>query len=463
MNEIKCPKCGELFQIDESGYAELQKSVRDAEFERELTNMEARLTAENKLTVKDLEAQLENAETEKETAVALAKAEVTAELEKLRAELSAAEKEKAAAVALALTEKDKELVDLRNSLALKDAQAELNKKAALDEKDKELSDLRNALSLKDAQTELDKKNALEEKDRKIAELTTAVERGELERELSAAAREKEHEAELRRLREEVEKYKDLKVKLSTKMLGETLEQHCEVAFNQLRATGFPTAYFEKDNDARSGSKGDYIFRDFGEDGCEYISIMFEMKNEADTTATKKKNEDFFKELDKDRREKKCEYAVLVSLLEGDSELYNGGIVDVSYKYEKMYVIRPQFFIPLITLLRNAARNSLAYRRELAEIKNKDIDISNFEAELEAFKDGFARNFRLAHDRFEEAIDGIDKTIKYLEKVKENLQKSDNNLRLANDKAEAVTVKRLTRGNPTMTAKFAALREEEDEE
>lgn len=254
----------------------------------------------------------------------------------------------------------------------------------------------------------------------------------------------------------IEYYKDFKLKSSTKMLGETLEQHCQIEFNRLRATGFQTAYFEKDNDARTGSKGDFIFRDYDQDGTEFISIMFEMKNEADTTATKKRNEDFFKELDKDRNEKKCEYAVLVSLLEADSDLYNEGIVDVSYKYPKMYVIRPQFFIPIITLLRNASLNSLQYKRELMIVKNQNIDITNFESSLLEFKDKFSRNYRLASEKFQTAIEEIDKTISHLEKTKAALLSSDRNLRLANEKAEDLTIKQLTKNNPTMQAKFAEL-------
>ena len=266
----------------------------------------------------------------------------------------------------------------------------------------------------------------------------------------------QYENQLRFKDEEIERYKDFKAKLSTKMVGETLEQHCEIEFNRLRATGFQNAYFEKDNDAKSGSKGDYIYRDIDAEGGEFISIMFEMKNEMDTTSTKKKNEDFLKELDKDRREKNCEYAVLVSLLEPENELYNSGIVDVSHKYQKMYVIRPQFFIPIITMLRNAALNALEYRRELALIKAQNIDVSNFEAEMNDFKDKFSRNFRLASEKFHKAIEEIDKTIDHLQKTKEALLSSENNLRLANNKAEDLSIKRLTRNNPTMQAKFAEL-------
>ena len=267
-----------------------------------------------------------------------------------------------------------------------------------------------------------------------------------------------YEAEIKSKDELIAYYKDFKAKQSTKMVGESLEQHCEIEFNQLRATGFPRAYFEKDNDARTGSKGDYIFRDYGEDGTEFISIMFEMKNESDATASKKKNEDFFKELDKDRNEKGCEYAVLVSLLESDNELYNAGIVDVSHRYPKMYVVRPQFFIPIITLLRNAAQNSLAYRAELARVQEQNIDITTFESDLETFKQGFARNYELASKKFKTAIDEIDKTIDHLQKTKDALLGSENNLRLANNKAEDLSIKKLTKGNPTMAAKFQEARD-----
>ena len=269
-----------------------------------------------------------------------------------------------------------------------------------------------------------------------------------------------YEEKLKFKEEEIERYKDFKLRQSTKMVGESLEQHCEIEFNKLRATGFKNAYFEKDNDARTGSKGDYIYREADEDGTEFISIMFEMKNEMDATATKKKNEDFFKELDKDRREKNCEYAVLVSMLESESELYNTGIVDVSYRYPKMYVIRPQFFIPIITILRNAAQNSLEYRKELSVIKTQNIDISNFENDLNDFKDKFARNYRIASEKFKKAIEEIDKTIDHLQKTKDALLSSENNLRLANNKAEDLSIKRLTRNNPTMAAKFAALEDED---
>ena len=393
MNEIVCPHCNKAFKIDEAGYADILKQVRDREFE------------------KSLHDQLELAEKEKNTAIQLAKAQVAAELaqqsankdieiEKLKAELSGTE--------------------LAKQLALNEALGEIVK---------ERDDLARELEVKSAEQKL------------------------LEHSLS-----EKYEAEIKSKDELIAYYKDFKAKQSTKMVGESLEQHCEIEFNQLRATGFPRAYFEKDNDARTGSKGDYIFRDYGEDGTEFISIMFEMKNESDATASKKKNEDFFKELDKDRNEKGCEYAVLVSLLESDNELYNAGIVDVSHRYPKMYVVRPQFFIPIITLLRNAAQNSLAYRAELARVQEQNIDITTFESDLETFKPGFARNYELASKKFKTAIDEIDKTIDHLQKTKDALLGSENNLRLANNKAEDLSIKKLTKGNPTMAAKFQEARD-----
>lgn len=410
MQEIKCPKCGEVFQVDESGYAAIVKQVRDKEFSKEIQSRETQF------------------ESEKDNAVQLARLE--------------AEK--------AFNEK------------LSQKEAELNQTEIL--KDKEIADLRNQLSTFDKDKELEihklvtKLNTeLTEKDNHIAMLKGEKALTEKECQLKEQSLKDQYEEKLRFKDEEIARYKDFKSKLSTKMVGESLEQHCEIEFNQLRATGFKNAYFEKDNDAKTGSKGDYIFRDKDENGIEFISIMFEMKNEMDTTSTKKKNEDFLKELDKDRREKNCEYAVLVSLLEPESELYNSGIVDMSHRYPKMYVIRPQFFIPIITLLRNAAGNSLEYRKELEIIKAQNIDISNFESEMNDFKDKFSRNFRLASEKFQKAIDEIDKTIDHLQKTKEALLSSENNLRLANSKAEDLSIKRLTKNNPTMEAKFEELK------
>ncbi len=396
MEELKCPHCGKTFNIDETEISSLIQQIRDSEFER---NVNARLG--------ELEEHMR---------------------EKHELELEAKEKEIRLSVKDSL---DKEIEKIKEQV----------RKA--EEKGREL------------QAKLD---ATEDK-RKIA-VMEAVKKAEdekrnLEYEL-AQERDKE-KILLKQKDEQIEYYKDLKAKMSTKMVGETLEQHCEIQFNQLRPTAFKNAYFEKDNDARSGSKGDFIYREEDENGVEIISIMFEMKNEMDETSTKHKNEDFFKELDKDRNEKNCEYAVLVSLLESDSELYNAGIVDVSYKYDKMYVVRPQCFIPIITLLRNAAMNALKYKQELAIVRNQDIDISNFEDSLFKFKSDFSRNYDIAHSHFDKAIEEIDKTIQHLEKVKKELLGSDNQLRIANNKIEDVTVKKLTKGNPTMMAKFEELK------
>ena len=428
MNEIKCPRCGEVFQIDQSNYDALLKSVHDQEFDRELKSREELIVAKKDMEIGKISIALENAERDKQAAVDQALADKDREIFALRA----AEQQKQASHAQELAQKNQEILELKMKMDLYRKDTELQMKVALDDKEKQVSELESQI----------KTSALEQK-------------------LREEAMQKKHEDDIKQKDELIAYYKDMKIRQSTKMLGETLEQHCEIEFNRLRATGFRNAYFEKDNDARTGSKGDYIFRDTSDDGCEYISIMFEMKNEADTTATKKKNEDFLKELDKDRREKNCEYAVLVSMLESDSELYNSGIVDMSYKYEKMYVIRPQFFIPIITLLRNAAMNSLQYRRELAVIRNQNIDVSNFESSLEDFKEKFANNYRLASDRFRDAIAEIDKSIEHLQKIKDNLTKSENNLRLANNKAQDLTVKRLTRGNPTMQAKFAELKQDQE--
>jgi len=422
MHEITCPHCGKAFTIDEAGYADILKQVRDREFESELHERT-------------------------ESAVDLAKAKVSVELEKesskkdieierLKEELKASEAAKLTAVDLAET---KIASTLKDESVQKDTEIERLKSEL------KAANLEKQLAVKDAVTSLEK-----ERD----DLSRDLEAKETEQKLLASTLKDAHTSELKSKDEQIAYYKDLKLKLSTKMVGETLEQHCEIEFNRLRATGFSNAYFEKDNDGSSGSKGDYIFRD--SDDTEFISIMFEMKNESDTTATKKRNEDFFKELDKDRNEKGCEYAVLVSLLEPDSELYNAGIVDVSYKYPKMYVVRPQFFIPIITLLRNAAQNSLGYKKELARVREQNIDITNFEGELEEFRTGFARNYRLASGKFKTAISEIDKTIDHLQKTKDALIGSENNLRLANNKASDLTIKKLTKGNPTMATKFSEL-------
>lgn len=423
MREIKCPKCGEVFQVDESGYAAIVKQVRDKEYHKEIEEYKKHLDE-----VQDSKDELVRAKTESEYKDIIS--DKDAEIEKLKAKLREADNEKQLAVNKVSTEKDK-IISENNSKII-GLKAELSN-----------ADSAKKLAVSEALSEAEKK--LHEKENQYKD--------------DAQKQKEKYEKQLREKEEEVSYYKDLKTRMSTKMVGETLEQHCEIEFNKLRMTAFPNAYFEKDNDARTGSKGDYIFRD-SEDGIEYISIMFEMKNENETTATKHKNEDFLKELDKDRNEKKCEYAVLVSMLEADNELYNTGIVDVSYKYPKMYVIRPQFFIQMITLLRDAARRSIQYQKELVAVRNQNMDITHFEEELESFKQGFARNYELASKKFNEAIDDIDKTIKYLEKTKEALLSSENNLRLANNKATDLTVKRLTKNNPTMQAKFRELKENE---
>lgn len=428
MNEIKCPKCGEVFQVDESGYAAILKLVRDKEFNKEISNKEV---------------QFEN---DKNNAVELAKLELAkdydkklnqkdAEITKLQVELNSEKVSKDATISEVLSEKEKQILELQNKINSLDKDKEI-----------EINKIKNELNTK-----------ILEKENDIAKLNGEKDLSEKEFQIKEQSLKEKYETELRFKDEEIARYKDFKAKLSTKMIGESLEQHCEISFNQLRATGFQNAYFEKDNDARTGSKGDYIFRDVDSDGNEYISIMFEMKNEADTTSTKKKNEDFLKELDKDRKEKNCEYAILVSMLEPDSELYNNGIVDMSHKYPKMYVIRPQFFIPIITLLRNAAQNSIEYKKELVSIKAQNIDISNFEEEMNDFKEKFAKNYELASKKFKTAIEEIDKTIDHLQKTKDALVSSENNLRLANNKASDLSIKRLTRNNPTMQEKFNALK------
>ena len=428
MPEIVCPHCHTAFQVDESGYAEILRQVRDKEFNKQVAE------------------RLALAERDKETALQLARAEL--------------ERERQQSVA----DKDAEIAKLQAQIAslseLSEAKLlnQLQRVAA--EKDAEIQKLTAQVQAHDTSKALAIRESVESVQKERDELRAALQRAGLEKDLAEKALTERYEMQIRDRDEAIERLRDMKARLSTKMLGETLEQHCEVTFNQIRATAFPNAFFEKDTDARTGSKGDYIFRDFDvsdpANPIEIVSIMFEMKNEADTTATKKRNEDFFKELDKDRSEKGCEYAVLVSLLESDSELYNTGIVDVSHRYPKMYVIRPQFFLPMITLLRNAALNSLRYRQELAVVKAQNIDITNFEAELEGFKDAFANNYDLAARRFQTAIDEIDKSIDHLQKTKEALLGADRNLRLANDKAQNVTIKRLTRGNPTMKAKFDEL-------
>ena len=434
MNEIKCPHCGKVFSVDESEYALLLSQVKNVEFHKELEEREKNLK-ENQKNIIDLEkSKLVNQYN-------LDLSKLNDEINSLKSKLEYADKEKSMAVNEALALKNNEINKLNTDIN--------NLKHMLDNSKKDMD-----LAVNEA---ISKKNEeLNKKDLEIERLN-----GEKENQRNLAIVKEnniknEYENKLHDKDVEIAYYKDLKSKMSTKMIGETLEQHCEISFNQIRMTAFPEAYFEKDNDAKSGSKGDYIFRE-SKDGTEFISIMFEMKNEMSETATKHKNEDFLKELDKDRNEKNCEYAVLVSMLEANNELYNQGIVDVSYKYPKMYVIRPQFFIPMITLLRNAALNSLSYKQELAVARAQNLDITHFEEAMDDFKDKFGRNYRLASEKFAKAIEEIDKTIDHLTKTKEALLSSENNLRLANDKAQDLSIKKLTKNNPTMALKFEELK------
>ena len=438
MNEIKCPHCQTVFTIDENSYADIVSQVRNKEF------------------AEDVHKQLEFAKKQFETEKALAKEQEKRLYDEERANF------------------EQKILSLELALKNADVKEEKNVQEALHQKEKEFSalqaeldQLKQQLQFKEVELSQKFQEDLHAKERTILELKQAKELQQKEQEVQQTALKEKYELELRSKKDQFELelkakdeaiafYKDFKAKQSTKMVGESLEQHCEIEFNRLRMTAFPRAEFGKDNDAKTGSKGDYIYREYDENGIEILSIMFEMKNENDETATKKKNEHFFKELDKDRHEKKCEYAILVSLLEADNELYNAGIVDVSYQYPKMYVVRPQFFIPIITLLRNAALNSLQYKQELALMRDQHIDITHFEEDLETFKKGFARNYELASKKFQTAIDEIDKTIKSLEKTKAALLSSENNLRLANNKAEDLTVKKLVKNNPTMKQRFEEL-------
>ena len=406
MHEIKCPKCGEVFQVDESGYAELLSQVRNEAFEEELHKRAKELEDKNKSDIKMAQMQQEKSFAET---------------------ISDKDKE--------IANKNMEIQELKNRLAMGDSEKKLAVTEAIRDKDKEIADINAS----------------------VIELKSKLANQKTESELKEKTLEERYKTELKLKDEQIEQYKDFKARQSTKMVGESLEQHCQIQFNSLRMTAFPNAYFEKDNTVSgTGSKGDFIFRDFDE-GQEFISIMFEMKNEMDTTASKHKNEDFFKELDKDRNEKGCEYAVLVSLLEADNELYNNGIVDVSYKYPKMYVIRPQFFIPIITLLRNAALNSLQYQKELAIVRNQQLDLVNFEANMQAFKDAFGRNYKLANDKFGAASEDIDKAIKALEKTKADLVASEKYLRIAGDKTDDLSIKRLTKNAPSVKKMFDDLK------
>jgi len=465
MHEIKCPHCRKTFTIDEAGYADIAKQVRDSEFD------------------KQLHERLELAEADKQKAIELAESKAASELQKVAAAKDAEIQELKAkldggqvAQKLAVTEALGALEKERDTLANELKQAKQDKQAAVELAQAKLAnELQTAATTKDAEIQqlkakldsIEMTKKLEvvealgavEKERDV--LKGDLERAQFEKTLAESSLKEKYETQIKDRDDMIERLKDMKARLSTKMVGETLEQHCETEFNRIRATAFPKAYFEKDNDARRGSKGDYIFRETDDAGTEIVSIMFEMKNESDGTATKKKNEDFLKELDKDRSEKSCEYAVLVTLLEPDSELYNTGIVDVSHRYPKMFVVRPQFFLQIITLLRNAAMNSLQYKSELALVKAQNVDVSNFESALDTFQTGFAKNFDLASRRFQTAIDEIDKSIDHLQKTKDALLGTDRNLRLANDKAQDLTIKKLTRGNPTMATKFAEAKAEDE--
>ncbi len=483
MNEIICPNCQKAFKVDEAGFAEILKQVKDHKFEEELqtrlnlaekdkesavslavanvkNSLQEELTNKEKelihfkaqsdknlieqLTEKDtllanLKAKIENADNDKKLSVADAIQKLESEKIEKDKEIAQLKATNEIALAKKLSEKESTIIELNSKINSLDIEKKLAVNEAVNLVEKQRDDLANKLIHKETETQLLEKSLNEKFSDKM----------------------KVKEEEIRMKEEEILRLKDFKLKLSTKMVGETLEQHCEIEFNKLRSTGFQKAYFEKDNDSKSGSKGDYIFKESDGLGNEIISIMFEMKNEGDETATKKRNEDFFKELDKDRMEKKCEYAVLVTLLEADNELYNAGIVDVSHKYDKMYVVRPQFFIPIITLLRNAAMNSLQYKAELNSIRNQNIDITNFEDNINIFKQGFAKNYELASRQFKTAMEEIDKSIDHLQKTKESLLSSVNNLRIANNKAEDLTIKKLTKGNPTMTAKFKELNTESE--
>ena len=414
MNEIKCPKCGTVFQINETDYESIAKQIKDHEFEKELTQRE------------------EQYKKDKENAIKLAESNKDLEIQELKLKLSALEEQTKSKIESELSKKELEIKELKSKLEVQESKKELEIQKVVTEKDKKIDSLNNELEIKNKEHEL-KQNSIKE----------------------------QYETKLKDKDEQIAYYKDFKAKQSTKMIGESLEQHCSVEFNRLRPL-FKNAFFEKDNDAKTGSKGDFIFKDFDDDGNEIVSIMFEMKNEADETATKHKNEHFFKELDKDRNEKKCEYAVLVSLLEPDNDLYNDGIVDVSHLYDKMYVIRPQFFIPMITLIRNLSLKTVDYKKQLELVKNQHIDITHFEENINLFKEGFGRNYRLASERFAKAIEEIDKTIDHLQKTKENLLKTDDNLRLANNKVEDLSIKKITRNNPTMQKMFEELKNQKEE-
>lgn len=464
MPEIKCPNCGETFQVDETGYAQIVQQIRDKEFAMEVERRQKDFEEKQQSMMR-----LSEMEQKRQTDALLAERDM--QIEQLKAQVSGGETKMQLALAEAVQDRDRELaektaeiIELKSRLESRQIR---ENDAALAERDKQIVELQARLSGSETEKKLAVSEAERRKDEEIAQKATEI--IGLQNQLAGKEAESRHmvksmqeqyESRLKEKDEQIEYYKDFKARQSTKMVGESLEQHCLNQFNSLRMTAFPNAYFEKDNDARTGSKGDFIYREADESGTEFISIMFEMKNEMDGTQTKHKNEDFFKELDRDRREKNCEYAVLVSLLEMDSDYYNGGIVDVSYRYPKMYVIRPQFFIPIITLLRNAALNSLKYRRELAVVRSQQVDVLHFEDNMNAFKEAFGKNYELASRKFTDAINEIDKSIAQLQKVKDALTSSERNLRLANDKAQDLTIKKLTKGAPSVKAMFDELKKQE---
>ena len=474
MNQIKCPNCGEVFTIDESNYDSIVKQVRDHEFNEEIERRQKEFQENTKAQIALVKAEEEKTRSEE-------MARRREEIDKLRHENELLKSQYDAKIAEELARKEKEATDALAASRIRISQLETDLKAIeetsaaklgaeLEKKNSELNTLKSQLEAKETEKKLAVETALSElkesKDDEIRKIQSKLDQTITETQLKLTSLRETYdeklltkEKEIAEKQEQVDYYKDLKARLSTKMIGETLEQHCSIEFNKNRMAMFPRADFDKDNDARTGSKGDFIFRDYMDDGTEYISIMFEMKNEQDTTATKHRNEDFLKELDKDRNEKKCEYAILVSLLEKDNELYNQGIVDVSYRYPKMYVVRPQFFLPIITLLSNAAKNSADYKRQLIIERNNNLDITHFEENMEEFKRAFGRNYDLASKKFAEAIDDIDKTIRDLEKTKAALLSSENNLRLANNKAQDLSIKRLTRNAPSVREKFDEIRSE----
>ena len=492
MQQIKCPHCGKEFTIDEASYADILSQVKTREFDQEvheklelykkqqaselaLIEQKARTEFAAQLAQKEkelfaLQAKVESSQQDKQLALNKVEVEMREQLraqediiKDLQAKTLAIQKDKELEAERALALKEKELNDLKMQLNSVEQQKELIKKEVEMKLSDEINALRLSLKAVESEKDLAIQQLLSNKEKEVADLSSRLTSLAQQKELEVSSIKERHRDELRTKDEAIAFYKDFKAKQSTKLLGESLEQHCEIEFNKIRATSFKNAQFTKDNDIQTGSKGDYIYREFDDQNNEIISIMFEMKNEGDETATKKKNEHFFKELDKDRNEKKCEYAILVSLLEADNELYNTGIVDVSYQYDKMYVVRPQFFIPIITLLRNAAMNSLKFKQEVALMKQQNLDITNFENDLNDFKSAFSRNYELASRKFKTAIDEIDKTIDHLQKTKAALLSSEDNLRLANNKAEDLTIKKLTRKNPTMRSKFEALDFKEDVE